>query len=331
VHVGLCGAGRIGSFHARTLQADARVDRLTITDSDSRRASTLANELDAGCADTPAALLDAGIDALVIAAATPAHVELLLLAAEARCPTFCEKPIALDLPTTDAVVDRVRRTGTFVQIGFHRRFDAAYVAARQAVSSGSVGRVHEIRMATHDPTPPPEPYVAASGGIWLDLAIHDFDIGSWVIGSEVLEVYADGQAHDPLFERHDDVDAACALLRYNGDILGVLTAARNDPRGYDVRMEVFGLQDSVAVGVDPRTPLRSLEPGVTANDADGYGDFLERFRAAYQAELAAFLDAVVVGGASPCTVDEARRAQVVAIAADRSRREHRPIRIDEIA
>ena len=186
-------------------------------------------------------------------------------------------------------------------------------------------------MATHDPTPPPEPYIAASGGIWLDLAIHDFDIGAWVLGGRVLEVYADGYAHESDFERHDDLDAACAVLRYEGDVLGVLTAARRDPRGYDVRMEVFGTKDSLAVGVDPRTPLRSLEPTAKVEGSAGYHDFIERFRAAYQAELAAFLNAVEGGGQSPCTVSEARQAVVVAIAADRSRREHRAVRIEEIA
>lgn len=331
MHVGICGAGRIGSLHAATLKADARVDRITITDSDPDRASALAKELHAGCAENAPALLAAGIDAFVIAAATPAHADLLHLAAEAGCPTFCEKPIALDLAATDAVADHIGRTGTFVQIGFQRRFDPGYLAARQAVLSGSVGRVHEIRMATHDPTPPPEPYITASGGIWLDLAIHDFDIGSWVLGRQVVEIYADGQAHESLFERHDDLDAGCALLRYEGNILGVLTAARNDPRGYDVRMEIFGLRDSVAVGVDPRTPLRSLEPDVRAEGSHGYRDFVDRFRTAYRAELAAFLDAVQLGESSPCSVGEARQALVVAIAANRSRREHRPVRIEEVA
>jgi len=325
LHVGLIGTGRIGAFHARSLLRNPLVKRLTVTDADSRRASSVATELGAGFAASPRDLLGTGIDALVIAAATPAHAQLLHLAADASVPAFCEKPIALDLPTTDAVIERVTRMGSFVQIGFQRRFDAGYAAAREALRSGAIGDVHLVRLATHDPAPPPETYVAESGGIWLDLAIHDFDIGAWVVGRPVVEVYADGVANDPLFARHHDIDAACAVLRFQGGILGVVTAARNDPRGYDVRMEVFGLRDSVAVGSDSRTPLRSVEPGVDSPREPGYADFLERFEAAYRAELQAFLSAVKDGAESPCTVAEARQALIVALAADRSCREHRPV------
>jgi myo-inositol 2-dehydrogenase/D-chiro-inositol 1-dehydrogenase len=330
MHVGLIGAGRIGAFHARSLKANPHVDRLTLTDVDAGRAAKVSAELGASSVDTVKALLAGGIDALVIAAATPAHAELLHHAADASIPTFCEKPIALDLAATDSVIDHVKASGTFVQIGFQRRFDPGYRSARDAVRSGSIGDVHLVRLATHDPAPPPEAYVAESGGIWRDLAIHDFDIGSWVVGRPVVEVYADGEANDALFARHQDVDAACAVLRFDGGALGVATAARNDPRGYDVRMEVFGLRDSVTVGIDARTPLRSLEPGIAAPAERGYGDFLDRFQAAYRAELDAFLSAVRDGSESPCTVVEARHALVVALAADLSRRKRRPVRIEEL-
>jgi myo-inositol 2-dehydrogenase/D-chiro-inositol 1-dehydrogenase len=331
MHVGLIGAGRIGALHARSLMRSPLVERLTVTDADSQRAANVAAELGAERVDNPHDLLQAGIDALVIAAATPAHAELLHLAADASVPAFCEKPIALDLATTDAVIEHVTRMGSLVQIGFQRRFDAGYMAARDALRSGAMGDVHLVRLATHDPAPPPESYVAESGGLWLDLAIHDFDIAAWVLGRHVVEVYADGTANDPLFARHQDIDAACAVLRFEGGILGVATAARNDPRGYDVRMEVFGLLDSVSVGSDARTPLRSLEPGVEAPREAGYANFLDRFEAAYRAELDAFLTAVKDGGESPCSVTEARHALVVALAADRSTREHRPVRIEEVA
>ena len=225
----------------------------------------------------------------------------------------------------------MKRTGAFVQIGFQRRFDRGYRAARAAVRDGSLGEVSVVRLATHDPAPPPEEYIAASGGIWLDLAIHDFDIAPWVLGAPIVEVFAEGQANDPLFARHGDVDTAPATLRFRGGVLGVVTAARRDPRGYDVRMEVFGLRDSVAVGVDARTALRSVEPGVEAPAGAGYAGFLERFADAYAAELAAFVEAVAQGTESPCSVAEARQALVVALAAHRSQREHRPVAIKEIA
>lgn len=330
MHIGLIGTGRIGAIHARALIESPLVDRLTVTDVDHERARRVAASLGAGSVDTPQALIDSGIDALVIAAATPAHAPLLHLAADARVPAFCEKPIALDLPATDEVIEHVERSGTMVQIGFQRRFDAGYRAAHEAVQSGALGDVHLVRLATHDPSPPPEEYLAASGGIWRDLAIHDFDIAQWVLGQPVVEVYANGAAHSEMFTKHGDVDAACAVLRFEGGVRGVLTATRNDPRGYDVRMEVFGLKDSVAVGWNERTPLRSIEPGVPPPHEPGYHDFIERFEPAYRAELRAFLEAVRSNGESPCTVADGRRALVVALAADRSLRERRPVRIEEM-
>jgi myo-inositol 2-dehydrogenase/D-chiro-inositol 1-dehydrogenase len=330
VHVGLVGTGRIGALHARSLKQSPLVSRLTVADADRARAAAVATAVGAEHAESPQALLRSGVEALVIAAATPAHADLLHMAADASLPTFCEKPIALDLEATDAVIEHVARSGIFVQIGFQRRFDAGYRAARDAVRSGTLGDVHIVRLATHDPAPPPEEYVAASGGIWRDLAIHDFDIGSWVVGRRVVEVFADGEANAPMFARHGDVDAACALLRFDGGILGVVSATRNDPRGYDVRMEVFGLRDSVAVGWDEHTPLRSLEPGVPAPDQPAYEDFLHRFEPAYRAELNGFLAAVKEGAESPCPVGDARQALAVALAADLSRREHRPVRVEEL-
>jgi len=330
VHVGLIGVGRIGALHARHLAQLSQVDRLTITDMDQKRAAEVARRLSAGVVETPEALLESGVDALVIAAATPAHAPLLHMAADARVPAFCEKPIALDLATTDAVIDHAERAKILVQIGFQRRFDAGYRAAREAVRSGGLGDVQLVRVATHDPAPPPEEYVAVSGGIWRDLAIHDFDIAPWVIDRPVVEVYAAGQAHAPAFARHDDIDAAGAVLRFEGGTLGIASGMRNDARGYDVRMEIFGLRDSIVVGLSPRTPMRSVEPGVAAPVEPGYRDFIDRFADAYRAELEGFLHAAQTGSESPCTVHAARRALVVALAADRSRRENRPVRIDEV-
>ncbi len=330
MRVGLVGAGRIGGFHARGLLELPLVERLTITDSDPGRAAAVARELGVEFVEGTEALFGAGIDAVVIAAATPAHAELLHMAADARIPAFCEKPIALDLANTNSVIEHVERAGILVQIGFQRRFDAGYRAARQAVQSGALGEVLIVRLATHDPAPPPEEYVAASGGMHRDLTIHDFDIAPWVLGRPIVEVYADGVANARVFARHGDVDAGCTLLRFDGGTLGVVTGARNDPLGYDVRMEVFGMRDSIVVGWTARTPMRSIEPGAAAPAEPGYRNFLERFEPAYRAELRGFLEAVRDGTPSLCTVDEARQALVVALAADQSRREHRPVRIEEV-
>src|SRR2546428_10605987 len=281
------------------LRHDPLGSMVTIFDVDSDRGAQVAGDVGAELAESPQALVSGGVDAIVIAAATPAHAELLHMAAEASVPAFCEKPIALELEATDDVIRHVARAGIFVQIGFQRRFDPGYTAARDAYASGALGDVHAVRLAPPAPAPPPEAYVAASGGIWRDLAIHDFDIAAWVLGSPVTEDFADGKANGAVFERYGDVDAACAILRFEGGVLGAMTATRNDPRGYDVRMELFGLRDSIAVGWDERTPLRSVEPGVETPTKQGYRDFLDRFGPAYRAELEGFLYAVQEGSESP--------------------------------
>jgi myo-inositol 2-dehydrogenase / D-chiro-inositol 1-dehydrogenase len=330
MRIGVLGAGRIGAFHARTLAANPLVERLVVCDVDTDRAQRLADELRADAAPTPEALVEAGVDALVIAAATPAHAPLLRLAAKARLPAFCEKPIALDLATTDDVLERVKASGILLQVGFQRRFDPGYLAAREAVRDGRLGELFLVRVAGHDPAPPPEAYLAASGGIWRDLLIHDFDVVPWVVDREVVEVYADGTARSELFDRYDDVDTAAAVLRFSGGLLGVVSGSRHDPLGYDIRMELFGSRDSIAVGLDDRTPLRSVEPNVQAPSAPAYRDFMERFAVAYRAELQAFLEAVRDGTPSPCDGEDARRALRLALTAERSRAEHRPVAIWEI-
>jgi myo-inositol 2-dehydrogenase / D-chiro-inositol 1-dehydrogenase len=331
LHFGVVGVGRIGAFHAKTLRDLPAVARLTVADADPARAKRVADELDAGAADSPEALFEAGVDAVVIATSTAGHAPLLALAAGAGVPAFCEKPVALDLATLDALLEQVERAGILVQIGFQRRFDPGYVAARDAVAAGAVGSVLVLRAATHDPEPPTESYVAGSGGIFRDLQIHDFDAIRFVTGREIVEVYADGAVREtPWFARHDDVDAAVAVLRLDDGGLAVATGTRHDALGYDVRLEVIGTRDSVAVGVDERTPLHSLEPGAPEEARTGYRDFLDRFDQAYRTELAAFVASVASDGPSACTLGDARAALAVALAADRARAERRPVPIEEV-
>jgi myo-inositol 2-dehydrogenase / D-chiro-inositol 1-dehydrogenase len=323
--LGIIGVGRIGAFHARTLLGLDTVESVTLADVDAARAETLAAELGAAAASTPETLVEANIDALVIAAPTPAHRELLSLAAAANVPTFCEKPVALDLPTLDAVI--AETAGILVQVGFQRRFDAGYRAAREAVTSGAVGQTLVLRAATHDPSPPPEAYIATSGGIFRDLHIHDFDAIRYVTGREIVEVYADGAVRAaPWFADHVDVDVAAAVLRLDDGTLAIVSGTRHDPLGYDVRLEVFGTKDTIAVGVDERSPYRSVEPGVPPNKP-GHANFMERFAAAYRAELETFVECVRDGKPSPCTLQDARAALAVALAADRSRAERRPVAV----
>jgi myo-inositol 2-dehydrogenase / D-chiro-inositol 1-dehydrogenase len=329
LRIGVVGVGRIGALHAETLSGLDGVS-LSLADADHQRVAEVADALGATAAASPEKLLEEGIDAVVIATSTQGHVPLLRLAASAGVPAFCEKPVSLELAALAEVSDEVATAGITVQIGFQRRFDPGYRAARAAVVSGELGNLLLVRAATHDPAPPAEAYIATSGGIFRDLSIHDFDAIRYVTGEEIVEVYADGAVRETeWFARHDDVDAAVAVLRLSGGALGIVSGARHDPLGYDVRLELFGAAESIVVGVDSRSPIRSVEPGATQAGV-GYRNFVERFELAYREELAVFVDTVRSGGESACSLEDARAALSVALAADRSRRERRPVRIEEV-
>jgi len=330
VKIGLLGAGRIGRFHARTLAAHPDVDALVIGDVDGGRAATVAQEV-GGEHSTVEDVIGAGLDAAVIAAATTEHAALIGACLDAGLPVFCEKPIALDRGETEAVVERVESSGAILQMGFQRRFDAGYREARRLIEEGALGTLYSLRLATHDPAPPHEGYIPQSGGIFRDLFIHDLDILRWLTGTEVEEVYARGSVREfEVFEKYGDVDTAAALITLTDGVVAVLTGGRQDPWGYDVRTEIFGSGDSVSVGLDGRTPLRSVEPGAETWKGRPYPDFLARFEDAYRAELGHFLEVARGRAENRCTARDALEALRLAVAADLSMREGRPVRLGEI-
>lgn len=332
MRIGLIGTGRIGSFHAGVLAHHPGVDSLVVTDPDAGRASQVAARTGAVALASADEVLAAGVDAVVIASATSAHAELIGRAARAGLPVFCEKPIALDLPGTLGALREVERAGGVLQLGFMRRFDAGYTAARAAVRGGALGRLHTVRAATSDPAPPPAAYLPLSGGLFRDCLVHDFDILRWVTGREVSEVYATGSDAGPaIFRAAGDVDTAAALLTLDDGTLATATATRCNGAGYDVRMELAGERDQIAVGLDDRTPLTSAEPHGPPAPAKPWPGFLERFAPAYEAELDAFLGVVRGEQANPCDGREALHALRIAEACELSRAERRPVRLTEIA
>ncbi|MCO1657683.1 Gfo/Idh/MocA family protein [Pseudonocardia humida] len=331
MRLGLIGLGRIGAFHADTLSALDAVSSLVVTDAVPAAAAAIAARLPVEVSDSPEELLAAGVDGVVIAAATDAHPELLLAAAAAGLPVFCEKPVARTMDEGLRVARRVGDTGVPVQIGYPRRFDAGFAAARAAVAAGELGRLHTVRSTTLDPAPPPAAYVAVSGGIFRDCAVHDFDAVRWVTGREVVEVYATGSAiGDAVFAGSGDVATAATVLTLDDETVAVVSNTRYNPRGYDVRLELHGTADSIAVGLEPKLPLRSVEPGATFPDAEPHAFFMDRFAAAFRAELAAFTEVVAGTRPSPCTVEDAMETGWVAEAATRSLAEHRPVRLDDV-
>ena len=331
MRIGVVGVGRLGSFFARTLAEHPEVDRLLLAGSKPDSAIALADELGMEAVPSAAHVIDAA-DAVVIAASTSAHPEFIRRAAEAGIPAFCEKPIALDLATTDAVIDLVRSSGIELQVGFQRRFEPGYKAARDLVRSGRMGEIYTVRTVSHDPFPSPAEFIATSGDLFRDLVIHDFDAIRFVTGQEIIEVCAVAEAGFPHFEpyrSHGDAGIGAGVIRLSDGATAVFTAARHNPLGYDVRMEVFGSADSIAVGWDDRTPLRSMQPGARAPLGPAYRDFLDRFAAAYRTEIRAFVDLANGRIANPCPPEAARSAFVAALAAGRSVIEQRPVRLSE--
>jgi myo-inositol 2-dehydrogenase/D-chiro-inositol 1-dehydrogenase len=330
MRIALLGAGRIGRLHARLLSATPGVDSVIVADADAARAAEVASEAGASAASSIDDAL-AAADGVVIAAATSAHAELIRASIARGLPTFCEKPLSNELDDTIAVAGEIERSGVPFQLGFQRRFDGGYREARRLVESGALGTLYLVRLAGHDPAPPHESYIPQSGGLFRDFSIHDFDILRWLTGAEVEEVYADGGVLGfPVFAKYGDVDTAVATLRLSTGALVVMTVARHDPLGYDIRAELFGSGDSVSVGLGPRTPIRSVEPGVPPPAGPAWPDFLDRFGAAYAAEFVEFIRVARRDVPSPCLASDGVAALRIAEAATRSLHEHRPVRLAEI-
>ncbi|GII77774.1 dehydrogenase [Sphaerisporangium rufum] len=325
MRVGLVGLGRIGAFHAATLAAHPDVGELVLADADEVRAKEVAGRVGAATGDPFTA------DALVVATPTATHAALILRACAAGLPVFCEKPVAPDLAETERVAAEAGRAGVLVHIGFQRRFDAGYAAARRALRGGELGDLHRVHMLTADPRPPAAEYIPRSGGIFRDCHIHDFDALRWVTGREVESVFAIGANRGAeFFAAAGDVDNSAALLTLDDGTLVTMQGSRYNGAGYDVRMELAGTRRTLVAGLDDRVPLASAEPGAGYPPGEPWPDFGARFEAAYVAEMDAFLRAVRDGGPSPCPVDDALAALRVAEAAEASRRAGRPVRVAEV-
>jgi len=329
VKVAIIGVGRMGRLHASNLARLPEVDEVLVSDADPATARAVAAEIGGRACDDPQEAIELA-DAVAIASTTPTHASLIEAAVAAGRPIFVEKPLAFTLEESIAVVDLVEKTGATLQLGFQRRFDVAYREARRRVESGELGTVYLVRLIAHDDAPPPDAYIATSGGLFRDSSVHDFDAMRFVTGSEVERVVVVGAVRiSDVFAKHGDVDTAGAILTMADGTLGVLSQTRHNPLGYDIRMEVVGSRDAVSVGVGPRTPSRSLEPGA-ADAMDGWEGFLTRFADAYRAEIEGFIE--MVGGRAPvtCTARDGLEAMRVAVAATRSVRDGRSVELSEI-
>jgi myo-inositol 2-dehydrogenase/D-chiro-inositol 1-dehydrogenase len=314
MRIAVLGTGRIGAYRADWLAAHPDVDEVLIG---SIRAGTVESAL------------EARPDAVVISSATPDHPAQIRACAARRLPMLCEKPIALTMRETRDALDAA---GDLLQVSFQRRFDPGFAEARQLVVDGALGTLYCIRMNAYDHEPSPEHFIPGSGGIFRDLHIHDFDVARWLTGVEVERVYAVGAVRRwERFARHGDVDTSAILLTMADGLPVVITGSRHDPRGHDFRLELLASEDSIAVGLDERTPLHPLGEGAPTLGARPYDGFLERFAAAFDAELRAWLGFVRGERENPCPGAAALYALRAAVACDRSRVEGRAVALNEVS
>lgn len=331
MRIGLAGTGRIGALHAATLATLPDAPDVILTDALPGAADSVADQTGATAVANIDELFATGLDGFIIATGTDTHAELLRRAMAERVPTFCEKPVARTVEEAVELAGLERESGVPVHVGFQRRFDSGYRRARDAVQSGELGELHQVRCTTHDEHPPTAAYVATSGGIFRDCSVHDFDALRFVTGREVVEVYATGGSKgERFFADADDNATGAAVLTLDDGTLALVSAMRYNAAGHDVRMELHGTAGALAVGFDDSYAFRSAEPGATDPAGPTHSIFMDRFRLAYVAELTAFCQVVRGEIPSPCTIADALEALRIADACDLSRRQNRPVRLDEI-
>ena len=327
VRIGVLGVGRIGRMHARLLAHDVPGAELGVVyDIDAGAAKAVAADLGVTAAASVDELLgDPKLDAVAICTSTDTHVDLLVAAAASGKAIFCEKPVSLDLDEVDRALGAIEAAGAPLQVGFNRRFDPAHRSVRDAVASGMIGPVHLVRISSRDPAPPPIGYIEVSGGIFLDMTVHDFDMARYVTGSEVVEVYAQGAVRvDPAIGAAGDLDTAVVTLRHADGCLTVIDNSRQAVYGYDQRVEAFGA-GGVASSANPFLHTGTV---LTAKGAGGPPlphFFLERYTTSYLLQWSAFAHYVRAGGASPVTGADGRAPLAIGLAAWQSVREGRPV------
>jgi myo-inositol 2-dehydrogenase/D-chiro-inositol 1-dehydrogenase len=328
--MGLIGAGRIGRLHAEHLTSRIpSADLVMVADPFEEAARSCAERygIPSYGRDYRAVLDHPAIQAIVICSSTDTHARIIEEAAQAGKHIFCEKPIALDLPSIDQALDAVKRSGVKLQIGFNRRFDTNYRRVHQAVERGEIGRPLVLYIVSRDPEPPPIEYIRVSGGIFLDMAIHDFDMARYLVGSEVEEVFAQANSiSDPIIAEAGDVENALVMLRFANGVIGTISNSRHAVYGYDQRVELLGSAGAISTENNyPNTAIISDAHSVRRDLPLHF--FVERYTESFIIEMMAFVDAVLRDEPVPVDGNDGRVPVVIALAANTSLVEHRPVRL----
>jgi myo-inositol 2-dehydrogenase/D-chiro-inositol 1-dehydrogenase len=333
IKVGVIGTGRIGRLHTEHLAfriPEAAV--VAVSDVVKAAAEKCAADFNVPVAaeDYRTLLENPGIDAVVICSSTDTHARMITEAAAAGKHIFCEKPISHDLAAIDKSLEAVRRAGVRLQIGFNRRFDSNYHRVWEMVRSGKIGDPHILHITSRDPAPPPIEYVKVSGGIFLDMMIHDFDMARFLIGSEVEEVYTLAAVRvDPAIGKAGDFDTAVVALKFENGVIGTIDNSRKAVFGYDQRVEVFGSKGMVQTANNTPNTAKYSGPEDVSEDLP-LNFFMERYIDSYIRELKEFIHCVAENREPPVTGLDGRMPVVIGKAARLSHDQHRPVKISEI-
>ena len=323
--IAIIGAGRIGSVHARTITEHLPGVRVVVADVSPDAATALAERIGGESVPLGEVWSIPDLNAVAICTGTDTHVDYIVRAAEEKVAVFCEKPVSLNLAEVDRAIAAVEASGIPFMVGFHKRFDPTHRATKQAIIDGKVGDIHLVRITTRDPQPPPKEYLAVSGGIFLDMTIHDFDMARFLVDSPVIEIFARGAVHiDPVFEEVGDYDTAVVWMKHESGAMTVIDNSRKATYGHDQRVEVFG-----SAGMVSSTNERVHATEVM--DAEGRHasvvpyHFLERYGPAYVEEWLAFWSYLTEGGPSPVSIADGRAPVELGVRAWESARSGLPI------
>ena len=319
IRFALFGAGRIGAMHAANMAASPDARLVSVYDPVASAAAAVAERHGAQALDDVDATLHSGVDAALIASSTDTHVDLIIAAARAGKAVFCEKPIDLSLQRVAHCWDAVQGCGVPIQIGFNRRYDASHRRVRDLVAEGAIGSLEQVIISSRDPEPPPLSYVRVSGGLFRDMMIHDFDLARFVLAEEPVSITAVGSVHvTPEIAALGDVDTAMVLMTTASGVQCHINCSRRAAYGYDQRLEAHGSAGMARSENQPDDQARLYTAASAGAPAPLQRFFIERYDAAYRAELADFIDAVQSGREPSVTFDDGRRALVLAEAAMQS-------------
>lgn len=333
IGVGVIGTGRIGRVHIDHLcQNIPNTEVLSICSLDTDIAKTLSEQYSIPHITSQYnQLLDnSNIDAIVVASSTDTHVEICQAAAHAGKHIFCEKPIALDLTAIEETLTIVKNTGVKFQVGFNRRFDVNFQRLQEVILQGEIGEPHILRITSRDPAPPSLEYIKVSGGLFLDMTIHDFDMARYLIGDEVEEIYAVGDVNvDPKIGEVGDIDTAVITLRFKNGVLGTIDNSREAVYGYDQRVEVFGSKGMVSVGNSITDTVTSTVKNGSITSLPHYF-FIERYKQAYLTEMESFIQCIIEDTEPMVSGEDGKIPIQMGYAALKSLSENRPVCISEI-